>query len=219
MIEVDGDDMLKQLKYAAAAMLLALPAVVCAQQPASPPASAPADAATASGASPAAHVGDRVITIKEVDEAWRKADPVEHTRATQLLYDGRKQALERMIADILIEKATKAKGVSAEQYAKEETAKRVKPVADADIASFYEQNKPRMQGKPLEEMRGMIRSFLEQQQQGTARAGLVAELRKAGPPVRLTIEPPRQAVAVAPTDPSRGGAKAAVLIVEFSDYQ
>jgi hypothetical protein len=204
---------MRQLKCAAAALVLTLPGVVCAQQSTSQPTAAPADTSVA------AQVGDRVITMKEVDDAWRKTDPVEHTRATQLLYQGRKDALDRMISDMLIEQAAKAKGVSAEQYLKDETAKRLKPVSDPEIAIFYEQNKPRMQGKPLEEMRGAIRNFLEQQTQGNARAELVAELRKAGPPVRLNIDPPRQKVEVASTDPARGGAKAPVVIVEFSDYQ
>jgi protein-disulfide isomerase len=201
--------MLRQLRYAAAALALAVPAVVCAQQAATPP----------PGPGEAARVGDRVITLKEVDEAWRQADPVEHTRATQMLYEGRKTTLEEMIANILIEQAAKAKSLTPAQFAEAETAKRIKPISDADITSFYEQNKARMQGKPLEEMRPAIRSFLEQQQQASARAALVAELKKSGPPVRLGIDPPRREVAVAATDPARGPADAPVTIVEFSDYQ
>jgi hypothetical protein len=204
--------MVKRLKYAIAASALALPAVVCAQQGSGQPAAPlPAEAA--------ARVGDRVITMKEVDEAWRQAEPVEHTRATQQLYDGRKQTLDRLIADMLIEQAAKAKGVPAEQYAKDEAARRIKPVSDGDIAAFYEQNKARMQGKPLDDMRPAIREYLAKQREATARESLVAELRKAGPPISIGIEPPRQTVAVSPADPARGGARAPVVIVEFSDYQ
>ncbi len=201
--------MLRQLKYAAAAIALAVPAVVCAQQAATPP----------PGPGEAARIGDRVITVKEVDDAWSKAQPVEHTRATQLLYEGRKAALDQMIADMLIEQAAKAKGLTASQFADAEIAKRAAPVGDADVTAFYEQNKARMQGKPLEEMRPAIRSFLEQQQLAAARAALVAELKKSGPPVRLALDPPRREVTVAATDPARGPADAPVTIVEFSDYQ
>jgi hypothetical protein len=204
--------MLKRLTYAAMAATLALPAVVCAQQ-------GSGQAAAPLPAEAAARVGDRVITMKEVDDAWRQADPVEHTRATQQLYEGRKQTLDRMIADMLIEQAAKAKGIPAAQFAKDETARRIKPVTDAEIDAFYEQNKARMQGKPLEDMRPAIRNYLEEQRQEAARGSLVAELRKAGPPIRLGIDPPRQNVAVASSDPSRGGARAPVVIVEFSDYQ
>ena len=201
--------MLRQIRFAAAALALAVPAVVCAQQAATPP----------PGAGEAARVGDRVITLEEVDEAWREADPVEHTRATQMLYEGRKATLDAMIADMLIQQAAKAKGVEPEQFAREETAKRITPVSDEQIAAFYEQNKARMQGKPLDEMRGAIRNFLEQQQQASARAALVAELKKSSPPVRLGIDPPRREVTVAATDPARGPADAPVTLVEFSDYQ
>jgi hypothetical protein len=56
--------MLKRLTCAAAAIVLALPAVVCAQQGSGQPAAPlPADAA--------ARVGDRVITLEELDQAWR----------------------------------------------------------------------------------------------------------------------------------------------------
>jgi len=167
----------------------------------------------------AARVGDRVITLKEVDEAWKKAEPAEHGRAWQALYDGRRQTLDRIVADMLIEQAAKTRGVSPEQYIKEEVAKRKSPVTDSDISSFYEQNKGQLQGKPLAEMRDAIRSFLERQKTAEARSSLVAELRKAGPPIRTMIDPPRLAVELASSDPVRGNAGAPVTIVEFSDYQ
>ena len=204
--------MITQLKYVAVAVALSLPGIVCAQGSGS-------QATTPPGSDVAARVGDRVITVKEVDEAWRRADPVEHTRATQMLYEGRKDTLDRMIADMLIEQAAKAKGVPADQLVKNETARRITPVTDAEIDAFYEQNKARMQGKPLADMRPAIRNYLEEQRQAAARNSLVAELRKAGPPIRLALDPPRQTVATAATDPSRGGARAPVVIVEFSDYQ
>jgi hypothetical protein len=199
-------------KYSILVLLLALPGIVCAQQ-------STGQNSTAGGSDVAARVGDRVITLRELDDAWRKADPVEHTRATQLLYEGRKETLDRLVGDMLIEQAAKTKGVSPEQYAKEETAKRVKPVTDDSVAAFYEQNKARMQGKPLEDMRSAIRAFLLQQEQINAHNALVADLRKAGPPVHVSIDAPRQAVNVSPTDPARGGTNAPVVIVEFSDYQ
>jgi hypothetical protein len=97
--------MVRELKYAAVALVLALPGVVCAQQ-----STGQGTGSTAAGGEVAARVGDRVITLKEVDEAWKKADPVEHTRATQMLYEGRKETVERIVADILIEQAAKSKG-------------------------------------------------------------------------------------------------------------
>ena len=196
----------------AAAVAVALPSLVCAQQPAAP-------AAVAAPGDVAARVGDRVITVADVDQAWRDADAAAQAQAAQALYEGRKQALDRLVADMLIEQAAKAKGVSAAQFAKDEIARRVKPVADADVDAFYQQNAARMQGKRPDEVRGAIRTFLQQQQEAAARASLVSELRKAGPPVRVALDAPRQKIDVAAADPSRGGSNAAVVLVEYSDYQ
>jgi hypothetical protein len=204
--------LLRRVLQFAVAVAVALPSLVCAQQPAPP-------AAVASAGDVAARVGDKVITVADVDRAWRDADAGAQAQAAQALYDGRKQALDRLVADLLIEQAAQVKGVPAAQFAKEEIARRTKPVADADVDAFYQQNAARMQGKRLDEVRGAIRTFLQQQQEASARAALVSELRKAGPPVVVALDPPRQKVDVASTDPFRGGADAAVVLVEYSDYQ
>lgn len=194
-------------------MAVALPSLVCAQQPAPPekPLAAPNDVA--------ARMGDRVITVAEVDEAWRQADSAAHAQAAQALYDGRKQALDRLVADLLIEQAAKARGKTAAEFTKEEVAARARPVAEADVEAFYRQNAARLQGKQLDEVRGAIRGFLEQQQQASARAALISELRKTAPALTVALEPPRQKVDVADADPARGGPNAKVVIVEYSDYQ
>ncbi len=168
---------------------------------------------------PAARVGDRVITMKELDDEWRGSEPAEHARAAQSLYNGRKEALDRMIADMLIQQSAKARSMPAEKYVEEEVTKRVKPVTDAAIETFYAANKAEMQGQPLEVMKAPIRDFLEQQERTQARNALVADLKKAGPAIRLSLEPPRVPLEISASDPSKGVANAPVTIVEFSDYQ
>jgi hypothetical protein len=206
---------LRRLAQLVAAVAVALPSLVCAQQSQQPPA---ATTAVANDGDVAARVGDRVITVKDVDAAWRQADPASHAQAAQTIYDGRRQALDRLVDDILIADAARTKGVPAEQLTKDEIGRRTKPVTDAEVDGFYQQNIGRMQGKGLDEVRPLIRSFLEQQQQQAARAAFVAELRN-GAGVRVALEPPRQHIEVAATDPSRGGASAPVVLVEYSDYQ
>jgi hypothetical protein len=206
---------MRQIRNLAAVVALSVPSLVCAQQPAAQQ----KPAAPAGPMEVAARIGDRVITVAEVDEAWKAADAASQAQAVQAVYDGRRQALDRLMADVLIEQAAKAKGVSADQFVRDEMKRRAKPLADAEIDAFYEQNKGRMQGKPLDEMRGPIRSFLEQQQAASARDAIVADLRKAGPPISVALQPPRQAIETAASDPSRGPADAPVVLVEFSDYQ
>ena len=125
---------LRRLAQLVAAVAVALPSLVCAQQSQQPPA---ASTAVATDGDVAARVGDRVITVTDVDAAWRQADPASHAQAAQTIYDGRRQALDRLVADILIADAARAKGVSAEQLTKDEIGRRTKPVTEAEVGAFY----------------------------------------------------------------------------------
>ena len=48
---------------------------------------------------------DRTITTKELDDRWQAIDPAAQAEATQKLYDGRRAALDAIIADMLIAEA------------------------------------------------------------------------------------------------------------------
>ena len=182
--------------------------------------SAPAQQASGSGGSEvAARVGDRVITIKELEDRWQTENPGQHAEAVQMLYEGRRNALDDIVAEMLLAQAAKAKNMTADAFEEAEIGKRLKPISDLEVGSFYQANVSQMQGRPLEAMAPLIRNYLQEQQRGTARRDLIAELRKAGPAVRVMFEAPRANVAVAATDPSLGAATAPVTIVEFSDFQ
>ena len=167
----------------------------------------------------AARVGDRANTVKELDDKWRDTDPTEQSETIQKLYDGRRNALELIIADQLLTEAAKSRGLSPEAYVESELSKRVKPVTEAEVVAFYQQNQNQMEGRSLEAMAPAISRFLTQQQEQAARAALITELRKAGPSVRVMLETPRFEIELADSDPSLGNAKAPVTLVEFSDFQ
>jgi protein-disulfide isomerase len=167
----------------------------------------------------AARVGDRTITTKELDDRWRADDPASQSEATQKLYDGRRAALDAIVADMLLTEAAKKKGMTAAAYELEEVGKRVKPVTDAEVVAFYQANVNQMQGRPLEVMSPAINRYLTEQQRATARESLITELRKAGPEVRVLIDAPRRQVEIESTDPSLGRASAPVTLIEFSDFQ
>lgn len=180
---------------------------------------APQSASAQTSTDVAGRLGDRSITVEEVDKHWLQTNPGTLAQARQALFDGRKQALDSMIAALLIEQAAKAKGMTVQQFTEAEMARRVKPVTDADISAFYDGNKERMQGRPLDRMGPAIRQFLEEQGTTEARAALIAELRGAAPPIRTLLEPPRQQVTLTPDDLAEGDANAPVTVVEFSDFQ
>ena len=176
---------------------------------------APAQQAT----DPAARIGNRTVTTSELDDRWRADDPASQAETTQKLYDGRRTALDAIIAEMLLTEAGKKKGMTAAAYELEEVGKRIKPVTDAEVVAFYQANANQMQGRSLEVMAPAINRYLTEQQRDTVRTALIAELRKAGPEVRVLIDPPRRKVEVEATDPSLGRASAPVTLIEFSDFQ
>jgi protein-disulfide isomerase len=176
-------------------------------------------AAPAQQAEPAARIGNRTVTTQELDDRWRADEPASQAEATQKLYDGRRAALDAIIADSLLTEAAKKKGMTAAAYELEEVGKRVKPVTESEVTAFYQANVNQMQGRPLEVMAPAINRYLTEQQRDEARRALIAELRKAGPEVRVLIDPPRRKVEVEASDPSLGRASAPITLIEFSDFQ
>jgi protein-disulfide isomerase len=180
---------------------------------------APAQQADVRGGDVVARVGDQVVTAKEVDDHWRTEDPSGHAEAAQKLYDGRRAALYAIVAQILIAGAAKAKGMDPKAFETAELKARTKIVGESEVVSFYQSNLNQMQGRSLETMAPAIRQYLQEQQDEAARSSLIAELRKAGPVVRVLFEPPRHEVDLSAEDPAVGNPSAPVTIVEFSDFQ
>lgn len=197
------------------AILLALACSAPAQQQST----APATAGDSGGTDVAARVGDRTITLEELDDRWRQTDPAGQAQAVQRIYEGRREALEAIVAEMLIEQAAKADGTTPEQFTDAEIARRVKPVTEGQIVSFFQENQAQMQGRGLAAMSPAIRNYLEEQQRADAYRALVAELRKDGPAVTMVLDAPRYEVDVAADDPVLGDADAPVTVVEFSDFQ
>jgi hypothetical protein len=167
-----------------------------------------------------ADIGGRRITLKELDDKWQTLDPGERARVTQLLYQNRRNVLDQMLGDLLIEEAAKAANLQPAQYLEQETAKRAQAITDAEILQFYEANKDRAQGRTLDQLRGPITDYLKSQREQQARAQIIDDLkRKRGNAVRVLLDPPRQHVELAAHDPAIGPASAPVTIIEFSDYQ
>jgi protein-disulfide isomerase len=171
------------------------------------------------GSDTAARIGDRTITVKELDDKWRADDPAAHSEATQKLYEGRRAALENILANMLITEAAKGSGMSLEAFEESQVSSRVKPVTDADVVAFYQANLNQMQGRPLEAMTPAINRYLGEQRRAVARQEWLAELRTKGPAVRVMIDAPRHEVKLAGTDPSVGPSSAPVTLIEFSDFQ
>ena len=166
-----------------------------------------------------ARVGGAEVTLQEIEDAWHDNDAASRIRMLQQLYDTRRRVLDIVIGDRLIDREAQTRGVSRDELLSAELPGRITPVADAEVDAIYERNIDRFGGRTLEQMRPEIRSILEQQRPSLAMHQYMGELRMTADDVVIMLEPPRQEILTLVGDPVRGPADAAVVIVEFSDFQ
>ncbi len=166
-----------------------------------------------------ATVGDRKFTLKEVEARWQEDDPAERARVTQLLYQHRRQSIDQLVGDHLIEAAAKKAGQSKEAFLTAELDKRRGAITDADVQRVYDENRDRVGASTVADLKDSITRFIAGNRDGQNLAILVNELKAGGPAVNIALDPPRYDVAIAAHDPARGPADAPVTIVEFSEYQ
>jgi len=161
----------------------------------------------------AATVGDRTITRAELEEHVRpKLIELETQR-----YDALREGLDEMIADELLKQEAKARGTTPADLEKQEVAAKVTDPSDAEIQKVYDDNKAQLGGQTLEQIKPKIVEYLKQGRTDERRQAFIEELKKKHKTV-VALRPPVVEVATAGR-PQRGGAKATVTIIEFSDYQ
>ena len=121
------------------------------------------------------------------------------------MYQNRRNMLDQLVGDQLIENAAKAAGQTVDAFVEQDGAKRLPAVTEAEIAQFYEQNKDRAQGRTLEQLRGEIKPYLESRRApaGARDAGRGAEGQERRA-VKVMLEPPRYTVPTSADDPVRG---------------
>lgn len=168
------------------------------------------------GASPeiVASVGEQRFTLADVD-AKAKATSIEPYQA---LYEARRQALETMIVEHLLNTAARSRGITRDALIEQEVNQKIAAPSVQEVQSFYDQNQQAMQGRSLEQMTPQIQNYLTGQRRQRTMQVLLAELKKTQP-VNVALEPPRVPVTIAENDPTKGPAGAPVQIVTFSDFQ
>jgi len=133
------------------------------------------------------------------------------------IYQVKRQALDDVVAELLIQKAAKDKGMSPEAYLAEEVDSHVEPPTDKQIEAFYEQQKAQIRA-PLDEVRGKISDYLKRSGVNEKRSQLVARLREGGEG-KVRLEPPRTQVTLDGAAFTLGDEGAPIVLVEFSDFQ
>ena len=166
-----------------------------------------------------ATVGNISVTLADVDQKamQQPANDFGSTRLVLAIYEARRNAIDEITGEKLIDMEAKARGVATAALIDQEITSKIKTVTDADVSTWYDANKSRTQGASLDQVRGPIRNLLSQQRTAVAYQSFVEQL-KLKTPVRIMLEPPRQKIATA-NSPAQGPASAPIELVEFSDFQ
>ena len=132
-------------------------------------------------------------------------------------YQVKKQALESLIDQKLLEAAAKKKGISTDKLLEQEVDAKVPQPTDAEVYAFYLGAKNQFGNRSFDDVKVQAKASLRFAKTQQARQDFYAQLRKQAK-VAVLLEPPRVQVAYDPAR-VRGNPKAPVMIVEFADFQ
>ncbi len=129
-------------------------------------------------------------------------------------YEIKRKALDNLIEQKMLDAAAKKKGLTTEKLLDQEVNSKIPDPSDAELEGYYLGLKV---NRPLAEVKPQLRDAYKQAKMQQARQDYLKALR-ADSNVVVLLSAPRVEVA---HDPARlrGNPKAAVMIVEFSDYQ
>ncbi len=174
----------------------------------------------ASGAESAAKVGDRVITVAEVDQEWRRTDPGRYIGLSREVYDNRRRAADLIVMNELLGREAAARGVTTQALLDEEIPKRIVTTPDSAVLALYQSLGDRTRGASLDEMRPALRAWLQRiTEPELAKMNYVEELMKVSTRADVFLAPPRVRVERTSQDVALGPANAPIEIVAFGDFQ
>ena len=177
-------------------------------------------APSGAGAERAAQVGDRVITMAEVDREWQRTDPAGYIALNRQIYEIRRRIADTMAADELLAREAAARGLTVAALLAEEIPKRVITTPDAAVRSLYEGLGDRARGATLEQMRPALRAWLQRiTEPELAKMTYIEELMKVSTRAENFLVAPRVTVERTAQDAALGPATAPVELVAFGDFQ
>jgi protein-disulfide isomerase len=158
-----------------------------------------------------------VVDGKEITEA-ALLDRVrgEMLKLEAQMYEVRRNGVEELISEYLLEQAAKARGLTGDQLLQQEVDAKVGEVTAKDVEDFYAANQARIR-KPLNEVRPQLLNYLQQNRLTEARRTYLKGLRDKAQ-VKIYLTPPIIEVS-AEGAPFKGPQNAPITIVEFSDFQ
>jgi protein-disulfide isomerase len=178
---------------------------------------APSEAAVAGQSQTAPASAVAVVNGKEItDQELLDRVRGEVLKLEAQLYEVRRNGVDELISEYLLEQTAKSRGLSADQLLQQEVDSKVGEVTAKDVEDFYTANQARIR-KPLNEVRPQILNYLQQNKLTEARRAYLKGLRDKAQ-VKMYLQPPIIEVS-AEGAPSKGADNAPITIVEFSDFQ
>ena len=129
-------------------------------------------------------------------------------------YQIKRQALESLIDQKLIEAEAKKKGVSTDKLIEQEVDAKIGDPTDAEVYAFYLGQKSQQK---FDDVKAQLKTSLKQAKLQQAHRDFYVQLRKQSQ-VAVLLQPPIVEVSY-DSARVRGNPKAPVMIVEFADFQ
>jgi protein-disulfide isomerase len=130
-------------------------------------------------------------------------------------YQIKRQALDSLIDQKLLEAEAKKKGIATDKLLEEEVDEKIPAPTDAEAKAYYLAQ--RNQSKSFDDVKVQMKASLKQVEIQQARQDFYAGLRKQSQ-VAVLLQAPKVDVSYDATR-VRGNPKALVMIVEFADFQ
>ena len=167
---------------------------------------------------------DRKLALAEVNGKAVTSEEVESVLGAQFaqleeqIYQLKRQRLESLIAERLLANEAARRGVSTQALLSVEVTSKAAPVTDQDVENFYQTNKAQIGGVLDVNLRARITSYLQNQRLDARREEFLQALR-AQAKVVINLPPPQFRLKTSTEGaPFRGGDRAPVTIIEFSDF-
>ena len=162
-----------------------------------------------------ATVNDKQITMGDIETSLRPLI----FNVQQEVYALRKQDLELKINDTLLSQEAQKKGVTTRALLDTEVTAKVARVTDAEAQTFYNENKERISGE-FAQLKPQVIQYLQERKEQEATIAYAEQLRRAATTQINLTAPESPAFSIATDDqPVKGNQKAAVTIVEFTDFE
>jgi protein-disulfide isomerase len=134
-----------------------------------------------------------------------------------LTYPQKKQALEQLVVQRMVEQKAKAAGLATDAFLKKTIGDKTQQPTDAEMQKVYDEKvKGRPGAPPFEQLKPQIAQYLQQERSQEAYRSYLTKLKEEAK-LEILLKAPR--LKVAAEGPSKGPASAPVTIVEFSDFQ